>query len=128
MRLARERAGHAFDPLVAGCLVDGGAEMLALDDRASAWDEVLAREPGPSLRLEGEAIGRGLAAMGRFADLISPYPQRPLGGRRRARRRRRTALPDRRRRAMIAIRRAGLVHDLGRVAVHAADLAEARRR
>ena len=117
VRLARERAGHAFDPLVAGCLVDGGAELLAIDDRSSAWDEVLALEPRPPLRLEGEAIGRGLAAMGRFADLISPFLSGHSAGvaglaAGAARRCRIDAA------GVIAIRRAGLVHDLGRVAVH----------
>ena len=71
--LVRERAGHAFDPEVAACLVDGGVEILALDERASVWDEVLALEPSPTLALAGDALERGLAAMGRFADLISPY-------------------------------------------------------
>ena len=37
------------------------------------WEEVLACEPEPPLMLEGEALDRALAAMGNFADLISPY-------------------------------------------------------
>ena len=48
-------------------------EILALDERASAWEETLACEPRPPLSLEGEALDRALAAMGNFADLISPY-------------------------------------------------------
>ena len=52
-RLVRERAGHAFDPEVAACLVDDGAEILALEASASAWDEVLASEPAPPLALGG---------------------------------------------------------------------------
>jgi hypothetical protein len=71
--IVRDRAGHAFDPEVAACLVEGGAEILALDDGGSAWEEALAVEPSPPLMLEGDALDRGLAAMGRFADLISPY-------------------------------------------------------
>ena len=59
LRLVRERAGHAFDPEVAACLVEEGAEILALDESASAWDEVLALEPPPALVLEGEALTRG---------------------------------------------------------------------
>ncbi len=47
--------------------------ILALDGEASAWDETLACEPTPRLILEGEAIDRALAAMGDFADLVSPY-------------------------------------------------------
>ena len=72
-RLVRERAGHAFDPAVAACLADGADEILTLDQRASAWDETLSREPGPPLVLTGEALDRALAAMGNFADLISPF-------------------------------------------------------
>ena len=45
MRVVRERAGHAFDPEVAACLVDRGSGILALDESASVWDEVLALEP-----------------------------------------------------------------------------------
>jgi HD-GYP domain-containing protein (c-di-GMP phosphodiesterase class II) len=117
VRLVRERAGHAFDPEVAAGLADRAIEILALDERASAWDEVLALEPSPTLALAGEAIGRGLAAMGRFSDLISPYRAghsagvAELAG----------AAASRRgidAEGAGAIVRAGLVHDLGRVAVH----------
>jgi HD-GYP domain-containing protein (c-di-GMP phosphodiesterase class II) len=117
MRLVRERAGHAFDPQVAGCLVQAGAEILALDERASAWEEVLALEPPPRRVLEGGAVDRALASMANFADLISPYlaghsiAVAELAG---------TAAEHCRMdaAAVRAIRRAGLVHDLGRVAVH----------
>ena len=68
----RARAGGAFDPQVAGCLADNAAEILARDREASAWEETLASEPHPWLTLEGEAIDRALAAMGAFADLVSP--------------------------------------------------------
>ena len=47
--------------------------LLALDDEASAWVDVLGREPSPQLTLEGEAVERALAAIGDFADLASPY-------------------------------------------------------
>ena len=42
-------------------------------DLSSAWDETLAREPEPQLFLRAQAIDRALAAMGNFADLVSPY-------------------------------------------------------
>jgi DNA-binding CsgD family transcriptional regulator len=118
VRLVRERAGHGFDPEVAACLTDGGIEVLALDGRASVWDEVLALEPSPTLALAGEALGRGLAAMGRFADLISPY----LAGHSAGVGELAGAAAGRCGidvEGAAAIVRAGLVHDLGRVAVHA---------
>jgi HD-GYP domain-containing protein (c-di-GMP phosphodiesterase class II) len=117
VRLMRERAGHAFDPEVAACIVEAGAEILAFDESVSAWEEVLALEPSPPLVLEEDAIARGLAAMGSFADLVSPYLTghssgvAELAGAAAQRCRIDAA-------GVTAIRRAGLVHDLGRVAVH----------
>lgn len=116
--VVRERAGGAFDPDVAACLVEDGAAVLALGDGRSAWDEALAVEPSPPLMLEGDALDRGLAAMGRFADLISPYLAGHSAGVAElafeaAGRCRVDAA------GVAAIRRAGLVHDLGRVAIHA---------
>jgi hypothetical protein len=70
--VVRERAGDAFYPRIADCLADNAVEILARDREASAWGETLACEPYPGLTLEGRAIDRALAAMGAFADLISP--------------------------------------------------------
>jgi HD-GYP domain-containing protein (c-di-GMP phosphodiesterase class II) len=117
VRLVGERAGHAFDPQVAACVVEGGGEILALDEGASAWEEVLALEPLPPLVLEPAAIDRALAAMGNFADLVSPslaghaagVAELAAGA---AQHCRIDAV------GVTAIRRAGLVHDLGRVAAH----------
>jgi hypothetical protein len=72
-RVVRKRAGGSFDPAVATPLADAAPELLALDAGTSAWEEVLACEPGPRLTLEDEAIDRALGAMGDFADLASPY-------------------------------------------------------
>ena len=117
VRVVRERAGHAFDPHVAACLADGAAEILALDQEASAWNDTLAGEPYPQLTLEGEAIDRALAAIGDFADLISPH----LSGHSAGVAELASAAAERCRiddAGIATIRRAALVHDLGRVAVH----------
>ena len=58
VRIVGERAGHAFDPEVAACLIEGSAAILAFDDGGSAWDETLV-EPSPPLTLEGDALDRG---------------------------------------------------------------------
>jgi HD-GYP domain-containing protein (c-di-GMP phosphodiesterase class II) len=116
VRLARERAGHAFDPEVAGCLTDHAREILAWDEHASVWEETLSCEPRPPMLLEGETLDRALAAMGNFADLISPY----LAGHSAAvaelaavaARSCRSEEAD-----VASLRQAALVHDLGRVAV-----------
>lgn len=118
-RLVRERTG-GLDPEVAACLVDDAEEILALDPEASAWDEVLACEPEPRLTLEGETIDRALSAMGGFADLISPYLTghsagvAELAAAAAAAARCRIDAADTR-----LLRRAALVHDLGRVAIGA---------
>jgi len=116
--LMHERAGKAFDPEIAACCAEHAQELLALGESGSVWEDVLAWEPFPQLALEGESLDRALGAMGSFADLVSPYlsghsigvgklagtaAQRcgvDVGG-------------------AIAIRRAGFLHDLGRVAVSA---------
>jgi hypothetical protein len=43
-RMVRDRAGAAFDPEVAACLTGAAGEILAPDERGSAWEETLARE------------------------------------------------------------------------------------
>ena len=115
--LVRERAGHAFDPDIAGCLAAQAAEILSLEDGVSALDEVLALEPHPPRILEADALDRALVGMASFADLISPFlvghsagvaelaaaAARGCGS---------EAM------GVESIRRAGLLHDLGRVAVH----------
>jgi HD-GYP domain-containing protein (c-di-GMP phosphodiesterase class II) len=117
-RLVHERAGHGFDPEVAACLVAESTEILALDEGRSAWDDVLALEPFPQLALEAEALDRALAAMGSFADLVSPYLSgHSIGvGELAGAAAQRCGLDAGR---VTAIRRAALLHDLGRVAVHA---------
>jgi HD-GYP domain-containing protein (c-di-GMP phosphodiesterase class II) len=118
VRLIRERAGHAFDPEVAGCLAHHAGEILALDEHGSAWEETLAREPRPPRMLKGAALDRALAAMGDFADLVSPYLAGHSAG---VADLAAMAAPRCRIDASgtVTIRRAALVHDLGRVAIGA---------
>jgi HD-GYP domain-containing protein (c-di-GMP phosphodiesterase class II) len=118
VRIVSERAGSGLDPEVAACLAEHGKEILALDAVESAWDELLAREPHPHLTLQGEGVDRALASMGNFADLISPY----LGGHSTGVAELAAAAATRCRldtSAEISLRRAALVHDLGRVAIGA---------
>lgn len=114
--IVRARAGGAFDPVIARLMADEAAELLALDEDSSAWDETLALEPTPRLLLEGEQIDRALAAMGDFADLASPYLVGHSAGV--------AELATAAARCggyqatdVVTIRRGALVHDLGRVAV-----------
>jgi HD-GYP domain-containing protein (c-di-GMP phosphodiesterase class II) len=118
VRLVRQRAGHAFDPNLVACVIDDAERILALDPQPSVWDERLAREPDPPLVLEGSAVDRGLAAMGSFADLVSPYLAGHSAGVAElvGAAARRCRIDEA---GVVALQRAALVHDLGRVAVNA---------
>jgi HD-GYP domain-containing protein (c-di-GMP phosphodiesterase class II) len=116
-RVVRERAGGAFDPAIAHALADAADELLPSGAAPTLWDATLAAEPGRELALGGAAIDRALAAIGDFADLLSPAfaGHSPGVAELAAGAGRRCGLPD----AGVAdVRRAALVHDLGRVAVH----------
>jgi response regulator RpfG family c-di-GMP phosphodiesterase/DNA-binding CsgD family transcriptional regulator len=117
-RVVRARGGHAFDPAVAAALADDAARILALSPGGSVWEETLAAEPLPHRVLEGDAIDRALAAMGDFADLLSPHlTGHSTGVASLTTRAARSLGFDRA--AVAALRRAALVHDIGRVAVAA---------
>lgn len=114
--VVRHRAGSAFDPDVATLLADNATQIMDLEPDRSAWEATLACEPSPGLVLEGDAIDAALGAMGDFADLASPYLVGHCSGVAELA----TAAAQRCRLApavVVTIRRAALVHDLGRVAV-----------
>jgi len=109
---ARERSGTQFDPdlvaLVVPDLLDG------LDD--ASWDAVIAAEPALHRRLSEPQLERALEAVAGFTDLKSPFT---LGHSRRvaelaAAAAQRGGLPAD---EVGLVRRAGLVHDLGRLGV-----------
>jgi HD-GYP domain-containing protein (c-di-GMP phosphodiesterase class II) len=113
--VVRARAGHAFDPEVAAALADDAGEVLAMPG-GSAWDELLGCEPGPVLTLVGDDIDRALGAMGDFADISSRYLAGHSAGV--------AALASQAAQhyrlgaeATTCVRRAALIHDLGRVTV-----------
>ncbi|MGH9224136.1 MAG: HD domain-containing phosphohydrolase [Acidimicrobiales bacterium] len=116
MGVIRDRAGGAFDPAIARCLAEHGSDILALDADESTWDPVLAEEPAHRLSLESETIDVALEAMSSFADLTSRYLVGHSAGVARlaatAAQRCRLDSSD-----VVSIRRAALIHDIGRVAV-----------
>jgi HD-GYP domain-containing protein (c-di-GMP phosphodiesterase class II) len=113
----RQRAGHAFDPVIAGRFVENAPEIMAAAEApGSAWEATLTAEPRPWLTLEGEGIDRALAAIGDFADLVSPDLSGHSAGV--------AELAGAAARLcgfdpvdVALIRRAGFVHDVGRVAI-----------
>lgn len=110
-----EHGGHGLDPEITDCLSRHRDGILDLDPTSSAWEEVLDLEPGPPGTLTGEGIDRGLAAMARFTDLVSPWlTGHSMGVAELAREAADHCGVD-----PVEVHRAGLVHDLGRVAVSA---------
>jgi HD-GYP domain-containing protein (c-di-GMP phosphodiesterase class II) len=113
----RARSGHAFDPAVVDAFLIGATEVLGPAEPAgSAWDAVLAAEPGPALQLTDDAVDRALWAMGAFADTASPYLTGHSAGVGELACRTAGILSMDQAEAT-AVRRAGYLHDLGRAAV-----------
>lgn len=111
----RRRAGRAYDPEVAHAFESDGRTMLGQIAAQEPWDAVLACEPGPRPSVSESRLDVVLEAFADFVDMKSPY----LAGHSRAV----SALAaDAAAHAGIAggadhLRRAGLVHDLGRASV-----------
>jgi HD-GYP domain-containing protein (c-di-GMP phosphodiesterase class II) len=115
-RVIGARAGSAFDPSVAAVFAREAESLLALEAGASAWDRVLELEPAPHLRLDDDQVDAATAAIGDFADLASPYLVGHSAGvaELAAAAAERSGLTPA---DVAAVRRAGAVHDVGRVAV-----------
>jgi HD-GYP domain-containing protein (c-di-GMP phosphodiesterase class II) len=115
-RLARERRGEQFDPAVAD-LIEAEAEVILSGlDGVATWDTVIEAEPALAVVLSGERFDAALTAIADFVDLKSPYF---LGHARAvselaAEAGRATGMSDG---EVRTLRRAGLVHDLGRMGV-----------
>ena len=120
-RLALARRGKQFDPEVADLLARDPTAVFAGLDEPSTWMTVVFAEPGLAVLLDEEQYDRALAAIASFVDLKSPYF---LGHAR--------AVSELAAEAGAGIglagddvqtlRRAGLVHDFGRLGVSNAVL------
>jgi DNA-binding CsgD family transcriptional regulator len=116
-RVIGSRAGHAFDPEVAAALLDNATDVLGpREPSESTWEDVLAAEPRPWLTLKGTSIDQALGAIGAFSDLVSPHLSGHCAG---VAHLAATAahLQGFEPAEVEKIRRAGLVHDVGRTAV-----------
>jgi HD-GYP domain-containing protein (c-di-GMP phosphodiesterase class II) len=114
--VARQRRGTQFDPQIVDIFTDHAAALFAGLDEVSSWDAVIGAEPALGVRLTGEKFDAALEAVADFTDVKSPYTIGHsrgvadlageaariwgLGGQ-----------------AATLVRRAGLVHDLGRLGV-----------
>jgi HD-GYP domain-containing protein (c-di-GMP phosphodiesterase class II) len=114
--LARGRAGKQFDPWLANIMATEAPAILSGLNAVATWDSVIGAEPALAVVLSGERFDDALAAIANFVDLKSPYT---LGHAR--------AVADLAAAAAAelalseaevrTLRRAGLVHDLGRLGV-----------
>lgn len=71
--LARRFAGSQFDPNIAAAFCRAAPDLLADLDGASTWNEVIAAEPALARPLAGRALDDALGAIADFVDLKSPY-------------------------------------------------------
>jgi HD-GYP domain-containing protein (c-di-GMP phosphodiesterase class II) len=115
-RVAAERAGGHLDPELVSVFRDNAAEMLAGIDGASSWDSVIGAEPGLGRVIRDEELDGVLEAMADLVDMKSPY----MAGHSRgvanlaAEAARVCAM---RAEDIVALRRAGFMHDLGRLGI-----------
>jgi HD-GYP domain-containing protein (c-di-GMP phosphodiesterase class II) len=107
---ARARRGEAYDPAVAEAFLAGPPELLTDAETTSPWEEVMSREPEPRPWVPEVRLDSVLGVFADFIDLKSPF----------------TAGHSREVAALAAeaaagegqaLRRAGLLHDLGRASV-----------
>jgi DNA-binding CsgD family transcriptional regulator len=114
--VVRRNRGGLFDPFIADLFQDRASKLLdALDDDAS-WDAVIDAEPDLAQHVAGPELDNVLEAMADLVDLKSPF----VAGHSRgvanlaAEAGRLSGFSDDK---VAVLRRAGLVHDLGRLGV-----------
>jgi HD-GYP domain-containing protein (c-di-GMP phosphodiesterase class II)/DNA-binding CsgD family transcriptional regulator len=116
VELAERRAGQQFDPTLSEALRAEPEEILGELDSAHTWSAVIDAEPALRVTLSDDGFDRALLAVADFVDLKSPYT---LGHARAvaelaAATGEQLGLPGD---EVRSLRRAGLVHDLGRLGV-----------
>jgi len=114
--VARERSGTHFDPALVEVFCQQAPVLLSDLDSATNWDTVIGAEPALGKLVSDEMFGEALEAIGDFTDLKSPYT---IGHSRgvadlAAEAAQTYGLPDG---DVVMIRRAGLLHDFGRLGV-----------
>ena len=113
-KVLRERSGTQLDPSLVDLFCSDVDGLLGDLELAGNWETVLEAAPHLSPRLTEKAFDSALEAMGDFADLKSPYT---IGHSRRVADLAFEAATTLGLADAVTIRRAGLVHDLGRLGV-----------
>jgi HD-GYP domain-containing protein (c-di-GMP phosphodiesterase class II) len=114
--IARARSGTQFDPELVEVFCEDAPMLLSELDAAPSWDQVIAAEPSLAGAVSDESLDGALVAIGDFSDLKSPWT---IGHSRgvaelAAAAGRGSGLPPS---DVTALRRAALVHDIGRLGV-----------
>jgi HD-GYP domain-containing protein (c-di-GMP phosphodiesterase class II) len=114
--VATRRAGSQFDPSLSALLQARAGAIFEGLDETSTWDAVIEAEPALRIQLTGDEFDRALVAIADFVDLKSPYT---LGHARAVSElaAETGAQLGLARDDLQTLRRAGLVHDLGRLGV-----------
>jgi HD-GYP domain-containing protein (c-di-GMP phosphodiesterase class II) len=114
--VAQRRAGKQFDPVLAGLVRDEGELLLAGLDGTGTWDAVIDAEPALTVVLTGDQFDDALFAIANFVDLKSPYTlgHAPAVAELSAAAGAALGLDEP---TVATLRRAALVHDLGRLGV-----------
>ncbi len=71
--MARSRRGGHFDPAVVDALLLAPTEVFAEPPGADAWNEAIAQAPDAEVRLDHEGLDRMVCAIGDFVDLKCPF-------------------------------------------------------
>jgi HD-GYP domain-containing protein (c-di-GMP phosphodiesterase class II) len=112
----RKQSGKQFDPALCKLMCERAGEILDEIDRAQTWDVVIGAEPALTVVLVGDEIDAALLGIANFVDLKSPYS---LGHSANVAELASVAgellqLPAS---DVQTLRRAGLVHDFGRLGI-----------
>jgi HD-GYP domain-containing protein (c-di-GMP phosphodiesterase class II) len=116
--VAQERKGKAYDPAIVECFCEKAAHLLAGLEEDPSWEAVIAMEPGSPLSLSGDQFDAACRAIADFADIKSSYTLGHSSGvaALAADAARHCGLSEA---DIVMIRRAGLLHDVGRVGISA---------
>lgn len=116
LAVARKRAGGHFDPALVAELERHADDLFSDLAGMTTWDQVVAAEPTPTGPISDEALDEALSVVADFADIKSPYFRGHSRGvaALAAAAAAHLALAEA---DAISVRRAGLVHDLGRTGV-----------